>query len=168
MRRVSFLSNSCKREAFIYGAKDFPMSSLCIIIRANDAGGKKMLEEKIRKEEEANMSRVMQDSSGQDQDWPQEEREKISNQDSDAIYPYRSVTGLFYEIDTRQFSTCWWPQKLYIAPSWDLNLARNTPGLWASSFRQFSKTVTMGVCCRRRHGMFHGELTRPLRILVWK
>lgn len=77
------------------------------------------------------MSRVMQDSSVKTKIGHQR-REKISNQDSDAIYPYRSVTGLFYEIDTRQFSTCWWPQKLYIAPSWDLNLARNTPGLWAS------------------------------------
>lgn len=55
------------------------MSSLCIIIRANDAGGKKMLEEKIRKEKEANMSRVMQDSSGQDQNWPQEEREDLES-----------------------------------------------------------------------------------------
>lgn len=55
MRPVSFLSNSCKREAFIYGAKDFPMSSLCIIIRANDAGGKKVLEEKRKREKEANM-----------------------------------------------------------------------------------------------------------------
>lgn len=89
------------------------------------------------------MSRVMQDSSGQDQSGHKRRREKISNQDSDAIYPYRSVTGLFYEIDTRQFSTCWWPQKLYIAPSWDLNLARNTPGLGLLHFVS-SKTVTIG------------------------
>lgn len=32
-----------------------------------------------------------------------DEPEKISNQDSDAIYPYRSVTGL-YEIDTKRSS----------------------------------------------------------------
>lgn len=104
----------------------------------------KSCEGKRKKErKEANMSRVMQDSSCQYQSG-HKRREKISNQDSDAIYPYRSVTGLFYEIDTRQFSTCWWPQKLYIAHSWDLNLAWNTPGLGLLHFVS-SETVTMGV-----------------------
>lgn len=91
MRPVVFFvqSNSFKREAFIYGAKDFPMSSFCASspVPSMPVAKKKKREKRKRGEHVARHARQFgsKDQSGD------KRREKISNQDSDAIYPYRSV-----------------------------------------------------------------------------